>query len=642
MKKALFLFCAAVAALAFPSCVQMQPEESFCGGTTVQFTAGAPDTRTAFTTPEGDSYPVLWTSNDTQVKISLKMLKTVSAAVTPSSDGKSATFSATFGDDYGAPFIFDLISPASAYDYDNAGKWRIRLPAEQTPTAQSVDEKAQILVAQSETFQEMPKKVSFSLKHWTAYGLLTLENLALGSASITQIELTAEKPWAGGRWTYDTHTGKTEMYSGAGNTITIRTSSATGIWFACAPVDLSGTRLTVKVVTDAGDFFKEVTLPDGRNLTSGKVARITVDMAGITPQVPGVMVRRVWGKYSTAEASWNEYFGGTPNTDRNLALDDDFIYLSETTSAAKLWRIGLDGASITEANVEGVSGGTFALSCVRMMPNNSLQANGGADFLMGVSLTVDDSSQPVYVYSYDQGTDKAPKRTSASTWCGRRLGDKFTVFGSLQDGGLFFKDYENIQSQGAFMVLKTAWSVAPVDGYFNPRRTNMIPETGVGAYYPYPNDVQHGIYTSTSAGWYVSFGESPLVANPNESMTKRDAGGYYKDAHGINFFEFNGKRYIAYAKNAGGGDGRFYILEGETTDSWESLLDGKRKVIYQAAIQHDTEFHDSVYHAELEVPSPRYSGNSGLDVAMRECNGVVYFAVVKQNVGLSLFKMSIE
>ena len=640
MRKVLpFLFVLA-ALTALVSCVRTQPEEIVGGEATVQFTVGVPETRTAFTTPEGDSYPVLWTASDTEVKISLKMLAVESATVTPAPDGKSATFSASFESGYQAPYSFYLFSPASAYDRALGVSWRFVVKEEQTPTAQSVDEKAQILVAEAKGFTEMPRTVNFSLKHWTAYGILSFEHLELGSAHVTGVELTAEKPLAGG-WSYNVDEGSSEILNGV-NTLKINTTSTAGIWFACAPADLSNTTLKVKVLTDKGFFVKEVALPADRNLTSGKVARITVDMAGITPQVPGVMVQRVWGKYSTAEASWNEYFGGTPNTDRNLALDDDFIYLSETTSAAKLWQIGLDGASITEANVEGVSGGTFALSCVRMMPNNSLQANGGADFLMGVSLTVNDSSQPVYIYSYDQGTDKAPKRTSASTWCGRRLGDKFTVFGSLQDGGLFFKDYENIQSQGAFMVLKTAWSVAPVDGYFNPRRTNMIPETGVGAYYPYPNDVQHGIYTSTSAGWYVSFGESPLVVTPNESMTKRDAGGYYKDAHGINFFEFNGKRYIAYAKNAGGGDGRFYILEGETTDSWESLLDGKRKVIYQAAIQHDTEFHDSVYHAELEVPSPRYSGNSGLDVAMRECNGVVYFAVVKQNVGLSLFKMSIE
>ena len=642
MRKAIYCLCAfAAAVVAVSSCVRTQPEESAVADRSISFTAGVPGTRTAFTEPDGNSYPVLWTANDSQVKLTLNMASVRTAAVTPASDGKTATFTASFGSDYASPYTFYLLSPASACDTEYQSEWWIRVPDEQTPTAQSVDEAAQILVAKSESYSEMPQAVSFSLEHWTAYGLLSFENLSLGSAKVTGVELTAEKPLAG-FWSYDAVSGETQPMSDAVNTIKIQTSSATGIWFACAPADLSGTKLTFKVITDAGNCVKEVTLPADHALAAGKIARMTVDMQGITPQVPGLKVQRVWGKYSTADASWNEYFGGTADKDRNLAMDDEYIYLPETIGTAKMWRMSLDGESVSEANVEGVTGGTFALSCVRMIPNTSSKVNEGKDFLMGVSMTQGDDTQPVYIYSYDEGTDKAPKRTSATTGWGRRLGDKFTFFGSLQDGGLFLKDFNNVGSQGAFMVLKTAWSVAPVDGYFNPRRTNMVSETGVGAYYPYPNDVQHGIYTSTSSGWYVSFGESPLVTSPNESMTKTEAGGYYKDAHGINYFTFNGKKYIVYAKNASGSDGRFYILEGEESDSWQDLLAGKRKVIYQASIQRNIEFFDANYHAELEEACPRHSGNSGLDVAVRAKDDVVLIAVLKQNVGLSLFKMSVE
>ena len=644
MKRIAVFFAMAAAVLtAFPSCVRELSESPSGAQQNIQFTAGVPETRTAFTTPEGDRYPVLWTENDSRVKVSLNAIAVTTAAVTPAPDGKSATFSASFDSGYTAPYSFFLFSPASAYDRLSGGQWQFKVPDKQTPTALSVDECAQILMAEVRDFDEMPRSVNFSLKHWTAYGLLSFENLDLGSATVTGVELTAELPWAG-FWVYVIDEGISRAIEGV-NTIKIQTSSVTDVWFACAPVDLSGTKLTVKVLTDGGDFTKEIMLPEGRNLTSGKVARMKVDMAGIKPRLK---VQRVWGKYSTAAASWNEYYGGTANTDRNLAMDDEFIYLPETTAAAKLWKMTLDGQTVTEANVEGVTGGTFAMGCVRMVPNTSSKVNGGKDFLMGVSLTEGDKNQPVYVYSYDEGTDKAPKRTSASTWCGRRLGDKFTVYGTLQNGGLFFKDFNNVADavtnvpQGAFMVLKTAWSVAPVDGYFNPRRTNMIDESGVGAYYPYPGDVQHGIYTSTSSAWYMSMPESPLSVSPLETATSTTAGGYYKDAHGINFFTFNGKRYIAYAKNADGGDGRFYVLEGEESDSWQDLLSGKRKVIYQAAIQNPAEFHDAEYHSELEVASPKASGNSGLDVTVREIGGVVYMAAVKQNVGLSLFKMSME
>ena len=645
MKKAIFALCAFAAAFtALSSCVRTEPEASPASGVTVRFTAGVPETRTAFTDPEDNLYPVRWTANDSEVKISLKMLSVEKAAVTPAPDGKTATFTASFPSGNLSPYTFYMLSPAAISGNTSGSSWLFRLTADQTPTAQSVEEGAQILVGTAGPFDQMPQTVRFSLDHWTAYGLLGFENLALGSARVTGVELTAEKPLAGD-WRYNVNTGVSTVDEGT-NTIRIHTSSTTGIWFASAPADLSGTTLKVKVLTDQGDFVKELAIPDGHALASGKVARFTVDMAGITPKVPGLKVQRVWGKYSTADASWNEYYGGTPNADRNLAMDDEYIYLPETTRSAKLWRMSLDGQTVTEANVEGVTGGTFAIGCVRMVPNTSSQVNGGKDFLMGVSMTEGDNSLPVYVYSYDEGTDKAPKRTSAATGWGRRLGDKFTVYGSLQDGALFFKDYNDIKDGdgdgGAFMVLRMAWAVAPVDGYFNPRRTNLYAESGNGAYYPYPDDVKHGIYTSTASGKFVSMTQSPLDTNPNKTAALTDAGGYYKDAHGINYFTFNGKKYIAYAKNAGGGDGRVYILEGGADDTWESLFNAKRKVIYQATIQQDLEFFDGEYHSEMEVPCPRTSGHSGLDLTVREIGGAVYIAAVKQNVGLSLFKMSIE
>ena len=638
MRKKIYIVMAlATAVAALLSCARIQEESP--AGQVVQFAAGAPGTRTAFTAPEGDTYPVVWTANDSKVKIALNGTQVKDAAVSPAADGKSAAFTASF-DAGTAPYTFRLLSPASAFVASSETGWTLRVPASQTPSAQSVDEAAQILVAEAKGFAEMPAKVVFALDHWTAYGLLTFENLSLDGANVSAVELKAEQPLAG-EWTWDAGTGTATVKEGV-KTLTIQTASVSGVWFACAPADLSGTKLTVKVVTDKGNCTKEVTLPADRKLLPGKVARIKVDMTGIAPKVPGLKVQRLWGKFSTADHSWNEYYGGTPNADRNLAMDDDYIYLPETTKAAKLWRMSLDGKTVTEANVEGVSGGTFAISCVRMVPNTSAKVNGGKDFLMGVSMTEGDNSLPVYVYSYDEGTDKAPKKTSATTGWGRRLGDKFTVYGSLQDGALFFKDNNNVGDVGAFMVLRMAWGVAPVDGYFNPRRTNLYAESGTGAYYPYPGDVLHGIYTSTSSGQFVSMTKSPLDINPNESATLTPAGGYYKDAHGINYFTFNGKKYIAYAKNAGGGDGRVYILEGAESDTWESLFNAKRKVIYQATIQSDIEFFDGNYHAEMEQASPRSSGHSGLDLTVREIDGEVFIAAVKQNVGLSLFKMFIE
>ena len=68
--------------------------------------------------------------------------------------------------------------------------------------------------------------------------------------------------------------------------------------------------------------------------------------------------------------------------------------------------------------------------------------------------------------------------------------------------------------------------------------------------------------------------------------------------------------------------------------SWREIL-MERNVVYQAAIQNDTE-NEKI----SEEPSPMSSGNSGMDLDLRIVGEDAYIAVVKQNVGLSLFKLT--
>ena len=169
----------------------------------------------------------------------------------------------------------------------------------------------------------------------------------------------------------------------------------------------------------------------------------------------------------------------------------------------------------------------------------------------------------------------------------------------------------------------------------------MVAEQGIGAYYPYPDDVMNGIYASvSSAAYFVSFTSSPLTTSPNESGSFTAASGYYSSTAGYNFITFNDKKYIAYVKNAGEGDGRFYILEGELSDSWSDLLGSKRNVIYQADIQQDLAYSDGEYHEDLASGVTKTSNNSALDCSAYVTEDAVYFAALKQGVGLSLFKLS--
>lgn len=279
------LFALAAMTSMFVGCVREPEVLPSAEERAVFFTAEPIETRTAFTDPTGDSYPVLWTENDKNVLIALNMddknKQTVN--VTPADDFKTATFVATFSAE-AESYTFYALSPASALlsVASTDGRLGVTVPSAQTPTAKSVDEAAQLLIAQSSTTTSMPEKVSFSFKHWTAYGKMSLTNLTLGDAKIEAVDLTAEEPWAG-RWYYYFANGTSAVNSGS-NTITVNTTTANDIWFACAPVDLSGKKLTVTVKTDKGTLTKEITMPANRKFESGKIARFTVDMEGISIQ----------------------------------------------------------------------------------------------------------------------------------------------------------------------------------------------------------------------------------------------------------------------------------------------------------------------------------------------------------------------
>ena len=64
---------------------------------TVLFRAHGASTKVQFGEEDGGFWPTLWTDNDASVKLSLNYSGAQTAAVTPSDDYASATFSATLG-----------------------------------------------------------------------------------------------------------------------------------------------------------------------------------------------------------------------------------------------------------------------------------------------------------------------------------------------------------------------------------------------------------------------------------------------------------------------------------------------------------------------------------------------------------------
>lgn len=276
------LFAIALVASAFASCQKIEENNEFNTTKTVSFIATTPETKTAFGEKDGTSYPTLWTANDQKVKVSLNYSSVKDAEVTPASDFKTASFSVEINDDESKAYTFYSASPASAVVSLSADhkSWNFDVLSAQKPTEASVDEKAQILVAQTDEFTEFPTSVKMNYTHFTAYGKMSLLNLELGDATINSISLTASKNWAG-RWYYYIETGEVQEQSGSSATITLETNATENIWFACAPVDLSGETLKVTVNTTNGPLVKEITLPANTKFESGVINKFAVDMAGI-------------------------------------------------------------------------------------------------------------------------------------------------------------------------------------------------------------------------------------------------------------------------------------------------------------------------------------------------------------------------
>ena len=391
MKKVIILIVSILAAsLAVISCQKEEVSNTNLGEKIVSFSAVPIDTRTAFGAPSGITYPTLWTTNDSKVKVSLNYASVKDAAVNPSADFKSATFGGSFQDDESGAYTFLALSPASSYVSisDAHSSWNVNINTTQTPLSNSVDESAQILAAVSEKFSEFPDKVSLSFKHVTAYGKISLSNLSLpNGASVASVSLTASENWAG-RWYYYPMTN-TVAESSASKTITLQTSSTSDIWFACAPVDLGGKTVEVVVTTNTGSTYKKtITIPAGKKFEAGKIASFAVNMQGIGPD-DAVVFKRVENvsdltlnsEVIIVSSSANFALSTTQNANNRASAG-----IQKTTDSegkAIITSPGNDVQVLTIGN--GRNGGTYSLStgsgflCAASSSNNYLRTEETLD-----------------------------------------------------------------------------------------------------------------------------------------------------------------------------------------------------------------------------------------------------------------------
>lgn len=310
------LFVIIAAMVTFAGCAKQETDAPATSETkTVQFFANSIETKTHFGDKNDDGkYPTLWDDKD-RVKVLLNLespsgvkgLETI-ADIEVSEDSKSARFNAEINSEY--PFnsyTFYAISPSSAYNAksSNDGRFTVQIPNKQTPQPASVDKAAQVLYSISATTNEFQSSVQMHFKHFTAYGKLSLINLTDEISEISSVKLSFPVNVVG-KWNYFVADGRIEAKE-ATSEIELTTTSTDGIWFACAPVDVSGKTITLTVTTDKGNLVKEITFPANCKFEAGKISIFTVDMAGITAggsEEPGETTA-YYEKVTSAPADWS-------------------------------------------------------------------------------------------------------------------------------------------------------------------------------------------------------------------------------------------------------------------------------------------------------------------------------------------------
>ena len=343
-------------------------------------------------------------------------------------------------------------------------------------------------------------------------------------------------------------------------------------------------------------------------------------------------IENVWVMYSTKDGAWNEYYGGTPGTDRNIAMDDEYVYIAESTTTPKLWAISIaDHNQVKAVNIEGVTGGTHPLCCPRVIKNTDPAVNGGKDILSCSSLTRGGEDPKLYMWL--NGIDNAPHAITLTTWAtGAWYGDTFTVSGTLQDGILFF-DKTGGSANG---VVTFNMAGVPGDKLYLLKRIAFNDalgrHDGVCAYYPFPGNDNAGIYSPGRGqelrGYHASF-TGDLKSEGNAAYTPTLTKLEYTEGRngyvlGYNYLEWEGKRYVIYGKQPDVSNGYVYVLEGGATDDWLSIIN----------------FAPVKFRRDLAVTSGSLtSANSGMDVTARIVNGSLYFAAQKQNVACGLYRL---
>ena len=350
-----YLLAVATVAMAFTSCSKDEISDPSIEAQKVTFTVTsgsdletAPASRTEFDEETGQ---MNWSADGEALEVIQILGSEISHATTEAYtiENRMARFQVTFNALTGSePYDLTYSAVYPAVNYSNKEsdltKFRVTLPATQTPGETSFDPNADLLLAKPETRTTQPaegEELNFRFKRVAAIAKMTLKDIPVGE-KLAKVEFTASQPIAGYD-RYNLETGEvddTYPASAQDKTITLNlndreTTGKDAIWFTSLPcVFGEGDSFTVKAYTDKATYEKTVSFstPEAFKFVSGGLTRF-----GITGM-------------TRTESVVDEYVLLTNVAD--LSVGDQIIITSGTDGAVKAISTTQDGNYRAATDIE--------------------------------------------------------------------------------------------------------------------------------------------------------------------------------------------------------------------------------------------------------------------------------------------------
>ena len=288
-------------------------------------------------------------------------------------------------------------------------------------------------------------------------------------------------------------------------------------------------------------FFFKYMLENGLDKADGLGADVIIrsELFGNephAPEAPKYELEKVWVKYNTDEFWTN--FTGAGDWQRNIASDSKYIYMPQAGGATGMNAVAIaNPTQIVKMSMEGISGGTHALSAVGVLDKDGQSVVVASNLALGGNgWGKNGVSDNLKVYAWTS-IDADPTLLLEYTLedPNFRLGDKMDVLGNWKDGYLVFKNFDNSGASGReiafFKVTDGTVSATPVIKTISGTdKMNHMSAFYVKDDYAVVSGTQYnGVVKANGETAY------DVVSNPFTGVN-----------HGFNYFTAGGENYIAW------------------------------------------------------------------------------------------------